>query len=64
MKLRSGATVLMLMGDLVLARYGRQFVTWKIDEHANAYWGHYYDSFYKAVADFHSRVEKVEIEPY
>jgi hypothetical protein len=64
MKLKSGATILMLMGDTVLARYGNQFVTWKIDGEGNAYWGHYFNAnqFNKAVNDFHSRVEHVTIE--
>ena len=64
MKLKSGATILILMGDLVLARYGHQFVTWNIDESGHAYWGHYFDSFHEAIKNFHQRSEKVEINPY
>ena len=57
MKLKSGATLLLLQGDVVLARYGRQFVTWNVDDSGYAYWGHYFDSFDKALKDFYRRCD-------
>jgi len=55
-KLRNGATVLAFMGDVVLAQWGKEFVTWRIDKDAEAYCGHYFQDYDAAKADFLRRV--------
>jgi len=61
--LPNGATVLAERIDyaadkhVVLARYGNNLVTWRLDEARNAYWGHYFggDDIDKARRDFDIR---------
>jgi len=42
---------------VVLAEYGYDYVTWVIDHDGNAFWGHYFNNFFEAVADLKKRVE-------
>jgi len=62
--LKNGAEVLSRHLDLVLATWtkgsrGQEWITWCVDEEDNAYWGHYFDSFEKAEADFVARIKKI-----
>jgi hypothetical protein len=55
-KLNNGATVLAQMDDVVLAQWGKEFVTWRIDREDNAYCGHYFNCYDSAKKDFLARV--------
>jgi hypothetical protein len=60
-KLNNGAVVIEQKGDVVLARWDRdgKYVTWKVDNEGNAYWGHYFTALSDAVADFNKRAAHV-----
>lgn len=54
--LKNGATVIERRGDVVLAKFRDEYVTWKTDDAGNAYWGHYHqDDLESAVAEFTKR---------
>ena len=43
-------------GYIILALFDRQYVTWRWDGESNqGYWGHYFEDFNEAVADFNER---------
>lgn len=46
-------------GQVVLARYygAQPFVTWRVDQDGNAYWGHYHRELVDAAQDFRTRTE-------
>jgi hypothetical protein len=54
-KLSNGATVLAHAGETVLALWGREFVTWRINVHGETFLGHYHSTVSDAVADFNER---------
>lgn len=57
-QLKNGAMVTMRRGDIVLAYWRDEFVTWKTDSDGNAYWGHYFgDNWKRAIADFAKRTK-------
>ena len=54
--LANGAEVLEQKGDVVLAKFRDEYVTWKIDDSGNAYWGHYHGKdLVKAANEFAER---------
>lgn len=55
-KLNNGATVIGQLGDVVIAQWGKEFVTWRIDNEGNAYCGHYFRNEDEAKQDFLRRV--------
>lgn len=55
-KLKNGATLIEQRGDVVLAKFRGEYVTWKIDAMGGCYWGHYHgQDITKAVAEFNER---------
>lgn len=56
-ELKNGAKVLERKGDVVLASWGKEYVTWRVDAELNAYWGHYFREYKDALADFRKRTD-------
>lgn len=58
--LRNGARVLQQEGDVVLCEWDRgshvDYVTWRVDQEGNAFWGHYARSLRVAAREFEARV--------
>lgn len=64
-KLKNGALVLergthigpLGAKQIVLAKWGKEYVTWAIDDKLNAYWGHYFQrNLRAALNDYEKRV--------
>ena len=56
--LNNGATEIERSGNTVLAKWGKGYVTWKIDSDGNCYWGHYFEEdFESAAEDYQARAE-------
>lgn len=61
MKLKNGADILQDLTTpnyrLVLAKWtgAHQYVTWRVDDDGNCYWGHYFDNEHRARADLYQR---------
>jgi len=56
-KLANGAIILKQEKDVVLALYKGEFVTWRIDEKGNAFWGAYWGrNLEAALANFKGRL--------
>jgi hypothetical protein len=59
MKLNNGAEIIEQRGEVVLARWNspHPFVTWRVDDEGNAYWGHYFKTELEARYSFERRSE-------
>ena len=54
-QLKNGATVIARANGFVLANRSDSicpWVTWRVDENDNAFWGNYYADYLAAVSDF------------
>jgi hypothetical protein len=63
-KLRNGAVILAYRAvdnkRVVAARWNDErtqcpFITWRVDDDGNAFWGHYFDTKNQAMVDFNER---------
>ena len=57
--LRNGATIIEQRGDVVLAKWRGEYVTWVVDGEGNAHWGHYHmQDIVSAAEEFNERVNE------
>lgn len=58
-QLKNGAYVLeskaTVDGEIVLAKWKNEYVTWMIDKEGDAHWGHYISDLPSACEDFSNR---------
>ena len=56
--LNNGATIIEQRGEVVLAKWRGEFVTWVVNSKGDAFWGNYHRGLASAVTDFEERASK------
>lgn len=65
MKLKNGCRVLMKHTGVVLCHRpgtSQPYVTWRVNDAGEAYWGHYFTAYEEAVHSFNERAGLSDIE--